>query len=381
MKATGIICEYNPFHNGHLYHLNKVKEMFKDDVVVLVMSGHFMQRGETSIINKWDKTKLALEHGIDLVIELPFYFATGSADIFGFGAIKLLDSLNVSNLVFGSEGNNIDNIKKLANIQNSENYNKSVKKLMKEGFNYPTATSKALLEFDEESINSPNDILGLSYIKAIKELKSNIKPHTIKRTSDYHDLKTENDVVSASFIRNKLIKNENINRYVPAKTLKYLKELTFTENLFPFLKYKILTSINNLEIYHEVNENIAGRIKKFILKSTSYDELIKNIKSKKDTYNKISRILTYILCDFKKEDASKINEIEYIRVLGFSEKGRQYLNSIKENVELPIVTNFGDVKNKALDFEIKVTSVYASKLNEKDKKTLIEKEFKTPPIR
>ena len=382
MHSVGIICEYNPFHNGHLYHLNKVKELFPDDTIILIMSGHFMQRGEPSIINKWDKTKIAIKYGVDLVVELPFPFATASADIFGYGALKLLDSLKVSNLVFGSESDNTESLKRLADIQiNNDDYNFLVKKYMKEGLNYPTATSKALSKFDDKTVNTPNDILGLSYIKAIKELNSSIIPHTIKRTSDYHDIFKDNNVVSASFVRNKLIKNNDVTKYVPKETLKYLKSSIFSEDLFPFLKYKIITNIEFLDTYHMINDNLAGRIKKYIVKSHTLDELIKNIKSKKDTYNKISRALTYILCDFKKQDFEKMNDINYIRILGFSEKGRKYLANIKDKITIPVVTNFGDIKNEILQNEMKVTAVYASNLNEKDKVNLIEKEFKTPPIK
>ncbi|HHW68951.1 MAG TPA: nucleotidyltransferase family protein, partial [Tenericutes bacterium] len=143
MKSVGLICEYNPFHNGHLYHLNKIKEMFKDYVVILVLTGNFTQRGDASILNKWDKTDIALHYGIDIVIELPFVFSTQSADTFAKGSIQILEHMKVEHLVFGSESNDIDLLKKLANIQiNNIEYETRVKNYVNDGLSYPSAVSK-----------------------------------------------------------------------------------------------------------------------------------------------------------------------------------------------------------------------------------------------
>ena len=151
MTTIGIICEYNPFHNGHIYHIKKIKEMYKDSIIILVMSGNFTQRGDISIINKWDKTKIALENNIDLVIELPFVFATQGADVFAKGAIQILNNLKVDKLIFGSECNNISELKELAKIQLQENYNTLVKKYLEKGLNYPTAMSKALKDLGKKN--------------------------------------------------------------------------------------------------------------------------------------------------------------------------------------------------------------------------------------
>ena len=165
MEIVGIICEYNPFHNGHLYHINKIKEMFTDPLIVLVMSSHYTQRGDLSILNKWDKTEIALNNGVDLVIELPFEFSTQSSDIFAKGAIEILKALKAEYLVFGSESNDIVKLNNLASIQNTVEYNYEVSKLMKKGISFPSASSKALHHLHGEEVDTPNDILGLSYIK------------------------------------------------------------------------------------------------------------------------------------------------------------------------------------------------------------------------
>jgi predicted nucleotidyltransferase len=382
MKSVGIICEYNPFHNGHLYHLNKVKEMCPDHTIVLIMSGNFMQRGETSIINKWDKAKIALESGIDLVIELPFVFATQSADIFARGSIELLEHLKVDKLIFGSETADIELLKKLANIQiNHEQYNENVKKHIDSGANYPTALSNALHDIVGEKVNTPNDILGISYIREIQKLESKIVPYCIKRTNNYHSLELDSNVVSASSIRKALKENKNVALYVPTVTNKYLQNnLHFIDDYYPFLKYKILNELDNLNIYQTVDEGIENRIKKHIIDSKDLNELIMNIKTKRYTYNKIRRMLTHIMCNFTKEEAAKMQHIEYVRVLGFSELGKNYLNKIKKDIEIPIVTNYSKCDSKMLELDFRATSVYASILKEKDKINFIKSEYINKPL-
>ena len=241
MKSVGIICEYNPFHNGHLYHLNKVKELYPDYTIVLVLSPTFSQRGELSIINKWTKTTLALNFGVDLVVELPYPFACQSADMFAKGAIQILSKLNIEYLVFGSECNNIDTLNLLAQTQlNNKNCDILTKKYLQEGLNYPTALSRALKDLTNNVILTPNDLLGISYIKEIIKQKSSIIPITIKRTNDYHSKLSNNSIMSASGIRNKFYNNEDITKYIPDYNIELFNK---NNDLFYFLKYKILSEV------------------------------------------------------------------------------------------------------------------------------------------
>lgn len=358
MKSVGIICEYNPFHNGHLYHINNVKKMFPEHTIILIMSSSFTERGEVSIINKFDKTKIALSYGVDLVVELPFVFASQSADIFAKGSISLLNNLNCEYIVFGSESNDIDSLKELANIQlKNKNYDKLVKKFMDDGNNYPTAMNKALKELGGKNINNPNDLLGLSYIKEIIRNNYNIIPVSIERTNDYHSLKTNNKIVSASAIRNLIKKKKNIKRYVPSVSYKYINKNDFNTTLFNLLKYKI-NSENDLSIYQTVDEGIENRIKQYINETNSLEEFILKIKTKRYTYNKISRMLIHILCNFTKEKANKLKEITYIRVLGFNNKGKNYLNKIKKETNIPIITNPKNINDEMLQLEHIVTNIY-----------------------
>ena len=381
MKSVGIICEYNPFHNGHLHHLKTVKEMFPNYAIVLVMSGNFTQRGDISIINKWDKTEIALTAGVDLVIELPFAFATQSADTFARASIEILNHLQVDAIVFGSESGDIKKLIDVAKIQlNNKKYDKLVKSYLDEGINYPTALSKAIKDLTNIRISKPNDILSVSYIREILKLNSKIKPYTIIRENNYNDDYLYDNITSATSIRTALKNNIEITNQVPEFVIPYLKSPIFIENYYSLLKYKILSDRNRLNIYQSVDEGIENRINKFIVHSTTFDELILKVKTKRYTYNKLNRMFTHILCSFTKEEAAKLREIEYIRVLGFNNKGRQYLNQIKKEVKIPIITNFSSIKSDLLDLEFRATSIYASILNENEKQKLIDMEYKSFPI-
>ena len=335
MNIIGIICEYNPFHNGHLYHLQKIKEMFPDSLVILVLNGYFLERGEISIISKENKTKLALLNGIDIVIELPFVFGTQSADTFANISVHILNELKCEYLIFGSESNDLDILNKITDYTYEENdtYKKEIKKYLDMGYNYPSSLAKALnIDFDFKS----NDLLAISYMKAIKKNNYKIKPLSIKRTNDYLDTSSDNSIISAANIREKFKNNMEITKYVPSKTLKYIEKVNL-DNLFNYLKYKIITE-KDLSIYVDVDEGIDNRLKKVIINSHNIDELIENIKSKRYTYNKIRRMLIHILIGFTKEDNKLIN-LDYIKVLGFNKKGQNYLNTIKKDLNIPININ------------------------------------------
>ncbi len=380
MKAVGIICEYNPFHYGHIYHLKQVKKMCPDHAIILIMSGNFLQRGDTSLINKWDKTKIALDYGVDLVVELPFPFATQSADIFAAGSIGVLKALHVDKLVFGSECNDIEKFKTLAEIQlRHEVYDEQVRNYLDQGENYPTALSKALFNLTGYTIDTPNDILGLSYVREIIKQKANIEPICIKRTNDYHSKTMSEKISSASSIREALRKKQDVSSFVPKETMNCLKPYHMIENYYPFLKFKILTELNDLDLYQSVDEGMDARLKKFILMSNSYQELVENLKMKRYTYQKIHRMLLHILCNFTKDEAMDMKKLKYIRVLGFSSKGQLYLKTYKKKINLPILTNFTKM-NDMLALEFRTTCVYASILDEVDKQRLIEAEYKQKPI-
>ena len=359
MRKIGIICEYNPFHNGHIYHLNKIKELYPDSMIIMVMSGNFTQRGIPSIIDKFDKTEIALKYGIDLVIELPFVFSTQGADIFAKGSIELLTKLNIDTLVFGSESNDISNLLELADISLSKEYNDEVKKYLNSDINYPTALNLAFEKFNKKGINNPNDLLALSYIKELKLNKSNVEIVSIPRTNSYNSLELS-DISSATAIREAIINNKDISFTVPKETMDKLnKDIYLQEDYFNLLKYKVL-STDDLNIYQTVTNDLEVRIKKYIKEVNSWKELVNKIKTKHYTYNRINRMLIHILCGFTKELANSFKDIEYIRVLGFSKEGKNYLNKIKKEVNVPIITTFSKGNSKMLEYEQLTSNIYYS---------------------
>ena len=362
--SVGIICEYNPFHNGHLYHLNKVKELFKNDTIILVLSGNFTQRGDLSIIEKYDKAYISLLYGVDLVIELPYSFATQSSDYFAKGSVEILNHLKCKNIVFGSESNDIDLLNNLVDIQlNNKEYEKLVKEEIDKGENYPTAMSKALKEITNKTIKEPNDLLALSYIKEIKKNNYDINPISIKRTNDYNSLELSSNITSARSIREALKNNKEIKNYIPNNVLDKIVNIDYNK-YFNLLKYKIISE-DNLNIYNSVDEGLDNKLKKEITRSNSLDELILNIKSKRYTYNKINRMFSHILCSYTKEENNN-NIVKYIRVLGFSTKGRKYLNEIKKDINIPIITNINKNNIDLLKLELKVDNIYNLITNRND---------------
>lgn len=364
---VGIIAEYNPFHNGHIYHIQKVKELFKDKVIVLVLAGHFLNRGEISIINKWDKTKIALEYGVDLVVELPFAFASQAADIYAYGAITILDCLGCEYIVFGSESNDITKLNKLANMEETKEFKSNFQNKLQQGYNYPKALAMTLKDQSSLEVNSPNDLLGISYIKAINKLHSQIKAITIQRTNNYHDLNLLSRITSASSIRKAYHERKSIVSYLPLDVIPYMKDIDINI-LFPILKHQII--IDDISKYQTVDIKLAAMMKKHILDSYSMDEFITKVKTKNYTYNRIKRSIVHILCGFTKDEF--VNKIEYIRVLGFNQKGKSYLHEIKKRIDIPIYTNY----DKIMKLELRVSQIYALLTND----DIIKKETSHKPI-
>ena len=350
MEVIGIIAEYNPFHNGHLYQINEIKRKYPDAIIVVVLNGYFLERGIISIESKEEKTRLALKYGANIVIELPVVFGTNSADIFADAAIELLDAIKCTRVIFGSESNDLEKLKIAASIQLQPDFHNSLKEHIKSGINYPTAINKAL----NLSIKEPNDILGVSYIKAITKIQSKIIPETIKRTNSYHDIESDTSIVSAENIRNKIANNLDISKYIPeGKINKIDKDLWFS-----LLKYRIITD-SNLDTYLTVDEGIEHRLKKIIMEVSSIDELVSKLKTKRYTYNRIMRMLFHILIGLKKQDKEQLIHNEYLRLLGFDEEGQKYINSHKKMFALPIITKFSTYDSLIKEYELRAANIYS----------------------
>lgn len=377
MNIIGLITEYNPFHNGHKYQIDKIKEMYPDSIIITVTSSHFTQRGEISLVDKWTKTKISLSMGVDMVIELPFIFSTQSADTFAHASIKLLNELKIDTLVFGSESNDIELFKSLASVQlNNKDFNTHVQTFLDKGDNYPTALSNALKELNNDTVIKPNDLLAVSYTKEILLQNPNINLVSIKRTNDYHDTTSNEEIVSASNIRSKLINNEDVSKLVPSITYEYIKDIKpNNDKLFELLKYKIISE-NDLEKYLTVDEGIENRLFNNILESNSLEEFISKIKTKRYTYNKLNRMFIHILVGLTKKEKESYNSPSYIRILGMNKKGQEYLSSIKKDINLPILSKW-EKDNQNIGLEFKATCIYSLLVN---KPELIEQEYKNKVI-
>ena len=353
MDIIGIIAEFNPFHNGHLYYINKIKELYPNSILILCLNGYFLERGEISIESKEEKARLALKYGVDIVVELPCLYGVNSGDYFGDTSIKILNELKVNKIIFGSECNNIDKLTNIAKIQLNGDIDKKIKEYLDQGDNYPTALNKAI----GESVDTPNDLLAVSYIKSILSNKYNIEPISIQRTNDYHDNNSNEEIISASNIRSKLLDNQDITKYIPEGKIN-----TIDYNLlFNLLKHKILTD-EDLSIYETVDEGLDNKLKKVINKVNSIDELMDSIKSKRYTYNRLNRMLIHILLGIKKNDNKE--PLTYIRLLGFNDKGKDYINSIKKDMNIPLITKYRDLNNKVKDYEDIAASIYKQLTND-----------------
>ena len=326
------------------------------------MSGNFTQRGNISIIDKYTKTEIILNH-VDLVVELPYQYATQSADYFAKGAIEILKNLKCDYICFGSESGDINTI-------TNQKENKNIKQNLKKGLSYPKALNQ---------IDTPNDILGACYLREIKKQKANIKPYIIKRTNDYHETNNKNKISSATSIRNALYQGKNIKHNVPKETYKALKlGLPSKEMQFSFLKYKIITE--DIKRYEGVDEGLENRIKEKINQSTNINELILEIKSKRYTYNRISRMLCHIYTGYTKEDHQNNKDKNFIRILGLNEKGKQIIKEAKKDSQIPIITRTDKQNQNLLKIEKQIDSSYLLLTTNKVKQKTEEINKKNHPI-
>ncbi len=376
MLKIGIVAEYNPFHNGHLYQIRKIREIFGKDVFIAVVgSGDFVQRGEISFLDKWEKTQVNLECGVNLVAELPLYYSIQNAEIFSKMATRILDYLGMDIQVFGAEEENIEVLQKVLDLQKRQDYKDKLMGYMKKGNSYSTSQRLALKEYELDGIVKSNNILALEYMREIEKSNLGIKPFIVKREiSEYNEEKVEKEreeFASASFLRNELEKIleefcgdknlkskklileklEKIQKFVPEKSFEIILEnLEFKiknginfqklkEEIFKIVKYKILTEKKEkiMEIY-DINCEIYARIYKGAEISKNYREFLENTKSRNLSNRRVERIILNILLNIK---AGMMDfEINYVRILGFDKKGQEYLKKIREN------NNFEDIEGK-----------------------------------
>lgn len=386
MNVVGIIAEYNPFHNGHLYHLDESIRRTKSEYAVCIMSGNFLQRGEPALYDKWIRAETAVNNGVDLVLELPVAFACNSAEYFAYGAVSILDKLGcVTHLSFGSENGEMEKLYNTARLLASEEEKLQdyIKEAVSKGISFPKAREEAIGKFGGQTVSDvikePNNILGVEYLKALIRSKSRIQPVTIKRfRSNYNDKDIDGHIASATAIRNQIAEKGSINgvlNVIPKMTFETLQKYTETScvdfsQFFELIMYEILSSSpSELASVFSVSEGLENRIIKSALTSQSIDELINAIKTKRYTQTRIQRALIHILLRFTKEKMeSVINNSKYLygRILGFSPKGAELIKFIKKRdcASIPVITNINkEVPDKSdighlLELDILASNIY-----------------------
>ncbi|WP_026475960.1 nucleotidyltransferase [Alkaliphilus transvaalensis] len=396
MKVLGLITEYNPFHNGHLYHLQESLKVSNATHSIAVMSGNFLQRGEPALLHKWARAKMAVSAGVDLVLEIPTLYACATAEHFAYGSVKLLDETGIVDaLCFGSEEGNLKGLQLISDVlvYSPEAFKCYLQSYLQQGLSFPVARENALKDYfnkagnfsEEETrqlhsiIKNPNNILSIEYLKALKRINSKILPHTILRVkAGYHSTDISSNIASATAIREHLKRKvplEELMGVIPVSTYSVLRD-SFKDAIGPIFSHQyqqsIMTlirrsSLDDLRNIPDVNEGLENRIKECGLTSNDYGELLENIKSKRYTLTRIQRILMHLLLNISKSDFDKIHQQggpQYIRVLAFNDKGRELLRLMKDKARLPVINKLShyipqnEAATKMLEIDVRATDLY-----------------------
>lgn len=374
MKACGIVAEYNPFHNGHAYHLEEARKQTGAEVIIVVMSGNFLQRGEPAIIDKWSRAELALKGGADLVVELPVDYSVQPADFFAEGAVAILNALGCEAISFGSELGEGDSFKKAARVymENKQIIDNAFKKQMKQSDHYAKNLSRVIQDLYPDfpvDLSQPNNTLGFSYAKEIIRHNYPLMLHSVKRLhSDYHEdkLNPSLKIGSATAIRNVLTDDSQdkarVKSYVSEETYTMLQseQLVTWEDLFPYLRYQItVQSLSDLRSIYLMEEGLQYRVKEKIEDAASMTDFMERMKTKQLTWTRLQRICYHIMMNNKKVDMARRKHLmPAVRLLGFNSKGQQYIGEKKRAFKVELTSN---VRKKQADVfyeDIRAGSVY-----------------------
>ncbi len=371
MSVIGIVCEFNPFHNGHKHLIDSVKQ--QGDIVVCVMSGNFVQRAEPAIFPKDVRVKAALLNGADIVLELPFVYATASAEFFAYNAVKILDAFGCDKLAFGTENATIEQLNKIVDTLYDDDFNDKIKKYLQSGESYASARHLALKTYGNDfDIDMPNNILAVEYIKAIRKINSKIEPVCINRNgAGYNDDFAVEEFASATHIRSLINQNISFEKYVPENCYPLYLECIENGNYVSQEKYELASLVLLRTRLYDNKENIAcmaegleNRIDEAIKISLSLNELYDNVKTKRYAHSRIRRaVLSKQFCVYN--DDLNI-DVPYCRLLGFNENGGKNLGELVNSCSLPFITRFSDISktgnqeiNRVFEFEDKSTDFYS----------------------
>ncbi|MFV0479526.1 MAG: nucleotidyltransferase family protein [Anaerorhabdus sp.] len=363
MKICGIIVEYNPLHNGHIHHIQQAKKLTQCDVLVAVMSGNFVQRGEPAITDKWQRATWAIQQGVDCVFELPYSYATQSASNFAKGAINCLKLANVDSVVFGSESNNLEELLEMASLNIQPDH---IKEQMTKGLSFPKSYGLLAKEM------GPNDILAISYLREIQN--TTIQPLCIQRTVHYHDETLYTSISSASAIRKAYFNKESIAFATPfAEQLTQLPCCELSD-YYAYLRYLLITLppsyLNSIFLF---SEGIENHLKKQAFTSASFSEFLNRSTTRRYTTSRIRRCCLQLLNHVTKEEISALPPLNFLRPLAFNQDGKQFLKFLK-NSNITIASKFSQVPEIYRKIEYRSTETYSLALSESDRQALLKKE-------
>lgn len=391
MNATGIIVEYNPFHNGHLHHIKQSRNLTDADIVIAVMSGHFLQRGEPSFADKWLRAEMALQNGADIVVELPYAFATAPAVDFAKGGVALLEALKCRALAFGSEQGQIEPFLATYDAIEGDNatFQKNVQLAVKSGLSYPKALNSAYSQMTAKNdgsfadLTQPNNILGYHYVEQIFKQKSAMQAVTIPRiASGYHDhILAGTTIQSATGIREAVFDGslQDVEAFMPASNFSLLQQATLMnwDVLYPTLRYMLLRlTPAEIAAHAEVTEGIEYLLQKAARTSDTFTQFMTRIKSKRYTWTRLQRMLTHIYTGFTHAQLAEASMPRYIRLLGMTENGQRYISAHKKEFTLPLVSRVAAFDDAMLSQDCKATDLYGLA----QQRTPGE-DFRRPPIR
>lgn len=387
MKACGIVAEYNPLHTGHVYQMNKARQISQADCIIVVMSGNFVQRGEPAVIDKYARTRAALKAGADIVIELPVYYALSSAENFARGAVLTLNEMKAASICFGAETDNADRLAKISHaiISESPEYKAILNKALAEGLSYPAARQTALLEYLPECkdiISGSNNILAIEYIKAILGNNLNMTYYPVLREGAGYNDDTDNAEFASAFGIRKMLMSDEHDRLKTYLTPVMYEEISNSKNcpLFPddfsnIFNHKMLflkqqCNINHTDFaeklaeYEDITAELANRFAAAFTGRDNIAEFAMKVKSKNIVYSRICRCIMHIILEIRKSMSDFYNNIPYIRLLGFNKTGQQYLGSIKKELDVPFITKAADYKNELI-FDLACSDIYTQAVYEK----------------
>ncbi len=378
MSIIGIVCEFNPFHKGHKHLIDSVKQ--QGDVVVCVMSGNYVQRGEPAIFSKDVRVEMALKNGADIVLELPFVYATASAEIFARNAVKILDSFGCDKIAFGAETANVDDLTNVVDILLDNNFDNKINKYLNDGLSYPAARQKAFNEYDYNfDISTPNNILAIEYVKSIKRINSKMTPIAIKRIgAGYNDNIAVDEFASATHIRSLVNSNEDFNKFVPENLCETFKQIIengrfvslekFNVVALTLLRDKVGSDITNIA---NMSEGLENRIESAVKTSTNINDLYDNVKTKRYTHSRVRRAVLSIIFGVTNNDLNI--SVPYCRMMGFNTMVSDRIGKLVDGCKLPFIVNYSDFSKynnpeikRIFELENKSTDIYNLMLNTSD---------------